>query len=185
MRTLLLALPLLLVACQSDGADAPAAAEGAAGDGPPVSRTVVDEHGFKGVTAAEIKNVAQQSGAEYTVVNFWASWCGPCREEMPAFVRLARESDASDVQVRFVTVDFPEALADARAFLEELDVEGETYAQQGDQETFINDIDPVWTGSIPATAVYNRAGDRVDFWEGAVTYEELADRLASLRSSAS
>ena len=184
MRALLLALPLLLVGCQS-GADAESAdaATADAVDDPTVERVVVDDHGFTGVTAAELKNVARQAGADFVVVNFWASWCGPCREEMPAFVRFARESDASDVAVRFVTVDFPEALGEARAFLDEMEIQGDSYAQQGDQETFINDIDPVWTGSIPATVVYNRNGDRVDFWEGAVTYEELSDRLSTIRAS--
>lgn len=179
MRLPLLVLPLLLVACGQPAADEAPPVE------PTVTRTAIDNHGFIGVTGAELNNVVRQAGADLVVVNFWASWCLPCREEMPSFIRLARESDAGDLQVRFVSVDDPTEYADARAFLDELQFVGDSYVYQGDQQTFINDVDPSWTGSLPATAVYNRAGERLTFWEGKVTHDELTSRLAPFRTPTS
>lgn len=39
------------------------------------------------------------------VLNFWATWCGPCKEEMPALDRLRRQFDQKDVAVYTITTD--------------------------------------------------------------------------------
>src|ERR1700716_3920813 len=42
------------------------------------------------------------------VVNFWATWCGPCREEMPEFVRAQRELGSKGLQFVGIAVDQPD-----------------------------------------------------------------------------
>lgn len=51
------------------------------------------------------------------VINFWATWCVPCRQEMPALERVARSSDAV-----FLAVDLMEDGAKARSFMESLGI---------------------------------------------------------------
>jgi thiol-disulfide isomerase/thioredoxin len=53
------------------------------------------------------------------VVNFWATWCGPCREEMPEFVRAQREMGPKGLQFVGIAVDQPEKVAQ---FAKELDL---------------------------------------------------------------
>lgn len=54
------------------------------------------------------------------VVNFWATWCGPCRDEQPDLVRLSR--DYRDRGVKFLGVDERDDTAKARAWVKEFDV---------------------------------------------------------------
>jgi thiol-disulfide isomerase/thioredoxin len=75
------------------------------------------------------------------VVNFWATWCAPCREEMPAFVRLQERWAARGVQFIGIANDEPEKV---RRFGEELRI---TY--------------PLWTGSQDVADFSRRLGNRL------------------------
>jgi peroxiredoxin len=51
------------------------------------------------------------------IVNFWASWCAPCRQEMPEFVRLYRENEGKGLEI--VAVDLQEADTQVQGFVDE------------------------------------------------------------------
>ena len=138
---------------------------------------------IKPISAAELMSEVRASDADIVVVNFWASWCLPCREEFPEFVRYSREMDPDDVQVRFVTVDFEEDLPHAAQFLREHGIDGTTFVKNGKEGPFINEINPGWSGAIPATAVFDGDGNRLAFWEGMVTYDQLVRRVDEARAS--
>ncbi len=58
------------------------------------------------------------------LVNFWATWCGPCREEMPALNTLAARYDRADFEVLTIDLDMgEEGIEKARQFLAEHDLE--------------------------------------------------------------
>jgi thiol-disulfide isomerase/thioredoxin len=75
--------------------------------------------GGAGVRLADLRGPA--------VVNFWASWCGPCRKELPAFQRLAQRTAGS---VHVVGVDTTDRRSDAASLGEEL---GVTFANLFDE----------------------------------------------------
>lgn len=54
------------------------------------------------------------------VVNLWASWCGPCRAEMPALDRVYQEKRAAGLEVLAVNATYQDREPDARAFVEQL-----------------------------------------------------------------
>ncbi len=135
------------------------------------------------VSAEELMDEIRDADADLVVVNFWASWCMPCREEFPEFVRFSRETDPDDVQVRFVTVDFEEDLPHAAQFLRENGVGGTTFVKNGKEGPFIDVINPGWSGAIPATVIYDRDGNQLDFWEGKITYDQLLRRVNQARQA--
>jgi thiol-disulfide isomerase/thioredoxin len=120
----------------------------------------------------------QQNDTVY-VVNFWATWCKPCIEEMPYFLETAREHQVQKVKFLFVSLDFPKQL-DARLlpFVTE-HMQGQTVVLLNDPavNTWIGKVHPSWSGAIPATIIYKGASR--NFIEGALTKEELEKYIKS------
>ncbi len=107
------------------------------------------------------------------LVNFWASWCTPCVKELPAFERIGEEYRHQKVKVLLVSLDFPKQIESRLLpFLENNKIHSEVLVlNDPDANKWIDKVDPAWSGSIPATLIY-QMGDRT-FREGVYTYEEL------------
>jgi thiol-disulfide isomerase/thioredoxin len=127
----------------------------------------------------EILNVIKQNDATVTVVNFWATWCVPCIEEFPAFMKLDRTLDERGVEVIFVSTDFPDEKDAAREFLAEQGLSETSYLKEGKTTPFVNAFHEDWTGAIPATFIYDAEGTLIEFWEGKTDFESLKSRVES------
>ena len=107
------------------------------------------------------------------VVNFWASWCGPCRQEAPIFERLSREY--SERGVVFIGVNIQDAESDAEAYLGEYDI---TYPNGMDEDGSIS-IDYGVIG-IPVTFFIGRDGVVQRRWAGVMRETQLRQWIDEL-----
>jgi thiol-disulfide isomerase/thioredoxin len=80
------------------------------GAGQAAPSTVIYDSQGKEVRLSDFKG-------KVVVVNFWATWCGPCVIEMPTLAKLAADYQGKDVVVIPVSVDKPEEEAKAKAFI--------------------------------------------------------------------
>ena len=112
------------------------------------------------------------------VLNFWASWCGPCKSEMPAFQQAYEQEDG----VQFLLVNMTggrETQADAEALLEE---EGYTFPV-----LFDLDLDAAMTygvTALPTTYFLDAEGNLVAWAQGAIDAETLQKGLSMIRPAA-
>ncbi len=108
------------------------------------------------------------------LVNFWATWCEPCREEMPHLVAAAKKFPARDLAVVLVSLDSQKTgPTQVPKFLKEKKVPFVSWlAKTRDPQDFIDTVDPTWDGSLPYTLVYGRDG-------------KIATRLPGLQTEAS
>ena len=129
---------------------------------------------FEPATADGVMAAVRAPGARAVLVNVWATWCAPCRAEFPDLMRVERELRGEGLRVVLVSADFDESLPQARRFLAEHGVDFRSYHKTGDDMQFINTLDTLWTGALPATILFDGAGHRVRFWEGMQSYETFA-----------
>ena len=131
------------------------------------------------VTATSEKILAdvRTPGHSATLVNVWATWCGPCREEFPDVLKVAKELKPRGVRLVLVSVDFREMEIELRRFLSDQGVDFATYLREGKDEAFIDALSPDWSGAIPASFVYDSSGKLVRFWEGKASYAEIKSRV--------
>jgi thiol-disulfide isomerase/thioredoxin len=130
------------------------------------------------VTAAQVAGVVAGARGKVVLLNVWATWCNPCREEFPHLVRLQREQGARGFELVLVSADFDNQLPQVTEFLAGQGVDFRSYRKVGSDNDFINGLDPRWSGALPATFVYDRSGTLRDFWEGDLSYEGFLERLA-------
>jgi thiol-disulfide isomerase/thioredoxin len=113
------------------------------------------------------------SGHKGVVVNIWASWCDPCREELPMLARVAPKLAALGVPIWLVSVDEPEGFSAAKGVLESLHVELPSFAAAPPLQAFKIAINPKWPGMIPVSFLFDATGKLRYFWAGEVYEKEL------------
>lgn len=91
------------------------------------------------------------------IMNFWASWCGPCRDEAPALKNVADRYANEDVVV--LGIAYTDTDKNARKFINEFDI---TYFNAPDIGTRISDIYNIQ--GVPETFVIDKEGNIVQFF---------------------
>jgi thiol-disulfide isomerase/thioredoxin len=177
--TLLAALAALALAGPiraqaTDEAPAPAEQTAARYDFPAKGTTrVIDEK--------EVSSIIANHGSELLVVNFWATWCGPCVEELPYFVQLSKDYDEKAVRIVGFSVDLKKDVeTKVVPFLVEREIPYANVVLFVDQEEIINSMSKEWGGEVPATFFFNAKGENVGQFLGQVEYEELKEKTDSL-----
>ena len=106
----------------------------------------------------------QQMLAKYRgkplVVNFWATWCEPCRDEYPLIVELANEFKAQGVNVVGINMDDDSDMNLVRRFIARTQPHFPNYRQRPgiDLDAFYRGVNPDWKGTMPQTVFYTRDG---------------------------
>ncbi len=122
-----------------------------------------------------IKPILEQYKGEVIVLNFWATWCVPCVKEMPDLFKLKQEYESKGMRLILISInDLEELESRVYPFLIEKQVGFETFIRTpGDDQKFINSIDETWSGAIPFTIIFDRAGKKRFVEFGKHTYEEF------------
>ena len=123
-------------------------------------------------------------GARAVVVNMWATWCVPCREEFPDLMRLRRTYGSEGLRLILVSTDFPDQTEPARRFLASQGVDFGSFIKQGDDASFIDGISPEWSGAVPATFIYDSRGELRRVRENRTTFEALENDIRPLLKGA-
>jgi thiol-disulfide isomerase/thioredoxin len=116
------------------------------------------------------------------IVNFWATYCVPCVEEIPFFQEEVKKQKANGVQLLLVSLDlktyYPQKIksfAARRKFTAPILWLNETNA-----DYFCPKVDPKWSGVIPATLFINNATGYRKFYEEPLSRETLKKEIMAI-----
>ena len=109
-------------------------------------------------TFDEIEPLFRQSNDTTYIVNFWATWCKPCIEELPYLEKMNQAETEQPVKVVLLSLDFPKHLeSKLLPFVENRQLSSQVEVLlDGDYNSWIDKVSPEWSGAIPATFIYKK-----------------------------
>jgi thiol-disulfide isomerase/thioredoxin len=121
------------------------------------------------------------------LVNFWATWCEPCRDEFPMLVELAKQYGPQGLIVIGVSLDEDADLNLVRHFLAQSHPGFPNYRQKPgiDVDAFYRGVNPDWQGTMPQTVFYGRDGHIARYLVGARPRAAFADAIRLILASPS
>jgi len=126
------------------------------------------------------KMVATHKG-KIVLVDFWATWCVPCRAEMPQLVKLSEKLHARGLDLITVSADAPEQEQAAFKLLMQNAVAAPFYLKKAaDDDKFYNSVDTKWSGEMPAMFIYDRSGKRVRSFLGETPVKDIEAAIQKL-----
>jgi thiol-disulfide isomerase/thioredoxin len=118
--------------------------------------------GLKVVDAKGLDEIIANNEGRVVLVDFWATWCGPCKKMFPHTVELAREHGAEGLSVVTVSCDSAKAEPQVLAFLKPFSTEKISleHVRVNDDKTFLDDFQ-IENGTLPYLRIYGRDGQVV------------------------
>lgn len=105
------------------------------------------------------KEVLDKTNETPTLINFWATWCVPCMEEMPLLLEAFRDAKYDHVNFVFVSMDFQKDIeSKLREYITKENIISNTVVLAAPKSNqWINQVSEEWTGALPFTMIINQS----------------------------
>jgi peroxiredoxin len=132
------------------------------------------------IDLAGVKGLVENRGEKLRLINFWATWCGPCIIEFPEFVEMERMYGKRDFEVVSVSMDKPSKKEKVLDFLEENHAAFTNYLDvSGERDAVIETVDPNWQGNLPYTLLVSPGGEVVYAQDGIIDPLEVRKAIVA------
>lgn len=128
---------------------------------------------FTDVSAEDLAAALRAAPGRVLLVNLWSTWCRPCMEEMPQLVSMAERHRDAGLGTMFISMDTSGTRADALRFMVEQNAPSPSYIRVGRDADFIPAMHEDWSGTLPATILFNQSRQPQHVWVGEAPMDEL------------
>ncbi len=134
---------------------------------------LIDEEGFK--------KLLDRYRGKALLINFWATWCEPCRDEYPMLNQLAKQYAPQGLHVIGISLDDDGEMILVRRFLAKNQPIFPNFRKRpGKEQEFINAVNRRWSGAIPASFFYASDGRQIGALVGEANRETYEAAIRSL-----
>ncbi len=134
---------------------------------------IIDQEGYK--------KLLDRYRGKALLINFWATWCEPCRDEYPMLNELAKQYAPQGLHVVGISLDDDGEMILVRRFLAKHRPVFPNYRKRpGKEEEFINAVNPRWSGAIPASFFYAADGRPIGNFVGETKRETYEAAIRAL-----
>lgn len=132
----------------------------------------------------DLQKMVSEKSDKIHVINFWATWCGPCVKELPYFEKITSEG-RKDIKVSLVSMDLeldpnPEKVY---KFISRKNIQSQVLLlDAADPNSWINKIEEKWSGALPATILINQKTGKRKFIGKALHEGELEKHIKEIQS---
>ena len=146
---------------------------------------VINAQDVKSVKITELEKTITESKTPL-IVNFWATFCVPCLQEIPYFQEITGKYKSKDVSIVFVSLDmkkdFPDKVNDMAKRLKL--TYPVVWLNETNADYFCPKIDTSWTGGMPSSLFVNNATGYHKFFEEPLSKEQLEKEIQAMVSPA-
>jgi thiol-disulfide isomerase/thioredoxin len=137
---------------------------------------------LKPVDEASYPRMVSGFKGKVLLVDFWATWCVPCRAELPQLVKLQAKLKARGLEIITISADEPETVNAAPKFLKDTGAGAlPAYVKRAkDDDKFIGMLDPKWQGALPALFLYDKTGKKVQAFFGETPIAQIEAAITKL-----
>ena len=130
----------------------------------------------------ELDSLITHRNGNILLLNIWATWCEPCKEEFPDLIKFSLVYKKKNVQFAAISVDYPDEVKEKIiTFIDSLQLPFHIFvADFVSQDSFINTLNREWSGAVPATFIFDTNGVQKKFLLGKQTFNQFKHAVDDL-----
>jgi len=145
--------------------------------------TAIHSQQVKSIKITELEETIKESKT-HLIVNFWATFCVPCLQEIPYFQEITNQYKSKNVSLIFVSLDMKEAYpVKVNDMAKKLKlVYPVVWLNETNADYFCPKVDTSWTGGMPSSLFVNNATGYHKFFEEPLSKEKLESEIHGMLS---
>lgn len=143
-----------------------------------IAKYAKEKVGIEEIGLEQLQALVRNDGINYRLINVWATWCGPCVVEFPAFVDMHRMYRNREFEMISISFDDLDRKTNALNFLVKKQASMKNFIINGDRYEFIEAIDKNWEGALPYTMLVAPGGEIIYSKQGLIDALEMKRLIA-------